>query len=114
MPNDQFEELIQAVDRLSAMRTYTLAGAADWYMLVSLGGFIVVLLIYIWQDLKKGLSEDRVLLFNQVARETVEREKQIDILWKYIRDCQNECCPRKRNVHERELRSNSLDKLEIE
>ena len=84
MTDQQFSELL-AILRQIASQQYTITGAADWPILVALGGVILGLIAFMWVDLKSTIKGDK----NDLS-------KDIDNLWQAHRDCQAECCPRKK------------------
>lgn len=98
MTPDQFSKFIEVLQGLKDHDAYTLSGAQDWYMLVTLGGMVVVLLVYIWQDLKITMKEHRTEAQCDISKEVTERKEQDELIWKYIRDCQEDCCPRKKGI----------------
>lgn len=91
MTNEQFDRLIHV---LGEDRSYTLAGAADWYMLVAMVTVVSALIIYIWQDLKITIKDHRFEQKKDLDDEIAERKAQDDLIWEAMRHCQDDCCPR--------------------
>ena len=94
MSEIQFNELINVLKIISESK-YTITGASDWPLLVALVAIIVSLLVYIWQDLKNTMKENKVEWQIAIDKEEAEREKQDDYIWTAMRSCQDDCCPRK-------------------
>lgn len=78
MTPDQFQQLLSVLQKI-ADKQYTLTGAADWPMLVAMGGLITGLIGFMWLDLRGKLVDNKT-----------EHEK----LWRAMADCQDDCCPR--------------------
>lgn len=89
MTPDQFKELLQVLERI-ASKQYTITGAADWPILLVLGGLLVSVLGFMWHDLRGQLKDHKD-----------DNEKDIDLLWEEHRRCQKECCPRHSHQQEK-------------
>lgn len=107
MTPDQFEKLLSVLERVSVKQPYTITGAADWPLLLVLGGLIVAVIAFMWRDLKAGYAADKAerqrefTMHKDESREQLsehkqENKEQFDYVWTAIRDCQHECCPRKK------------------
>lgn len=75
-----FESLIEK------KQMYTITGAADWPILAFCLGFLVLLIAAMWKDLRGGIQDNKS-----------DNERDIDNLWKGLRDCKNDCCITPRN-----------------
>jgi len=90
------------------MQTYTITGAADWTMLVTLvgflgGGFGAVLLAMIgmmWRDLggkfdaiKADNGSDHEKLRKELEDYKIEHKEEHAQLKQDMKDCQSDCCP---------------------
>jgi len=82
MTPEQFAQLLQALEKI-ATKPYTLTGAADWPLLLVLGGMLIGVIGAMWHDLRSQLGEHKK-----------DNEKDIDTLFEVQRRCQEECCPR--------------------
>jgi hypothetical protein len=82
MTPDQFNQLLQVLERI-ASKQYTITGAADWPILLVLGGLLVSVLGFMWHDLRGQLKDHKD-----------DNEKDIDLIWEQQRRCQEDCCPR--------------------
>lgn len=87
MNTEQFAQLLQALEKI-ATKTYTLTGAADWPLLLVIGGLLVAVLGAMWHDLRTQLSVHKQ-----------DNEKDIDTIFEIQRRCQDECCPRRVSGH---------------
>lgn len=93
----QFEELLNLLHDLAAKNTqYTITGASDWPMLMVLGGILAGLIGFMWVDLRSKLTDHKVDFGKELDAIKAENKEGHDILWNAMRDCQNECCPRKK------------------
>jgi hypothetical protein len=89
MNPDQTRMLLEALDKIaSAMQgqAYTITGASDWPILATVGGALVVVLGFMWRDLRSVIKEVKT-----------EGRSGDDLIWAALRDCQNDCCPRKKH-----------------
>ena len=115
MTAEQFAQLLAV---MTAPKMYTLTGAADWPMLVkslSLSwGLVVVLGGAMWADLRKAQSIsdsrwqkdmadhaktlDEKAHDNKVSIERVDAkvETRFNAVLETMKDCQAECCPRRK------------------
>lgn len=91
MTPDQFRELLQVLERI-ASKQYTITGAADWPILLVLGGLLVSVLGFMWHDLRGQLRDHKD-----------DNEKDIDLIWEQQRRCQDKCCPTQtQHAHQQE------------
>jgi hypothetical protein len=58
MTPDQFNQLLQVLERI-ASKQYTITGAADWPILLVLGGLLVSVLGFMWHDLRGQLKDHK-------------------------------------------------------
>jgi hypothetical protein len=84
MTADQFNLLLAALARLTE-KPYTLTGAADWPILMVVGGALIAVISFMWVDLRSKIDGNKT-----------DNEKSHDTLWLALRDCQHDCCPRKK------------------
>lgn len=95
MTPEQFQKLLELIERLIS-KQYTITGAADWPIIVVLGGGLVALIVYMWIDLRSVVKDNRADWRSELAEHKQANEKEFDLLWKAQHDCQSECCPRKK------------------
>ena len=100
MTPEQFSQLL-AVLRALADKSYTISGAADWPMLLTLGGLLMAAVAAMWADLRSKLTDHRTVAVAELKDMKAENEKGHDLLWEAMRACQDDCCPRRRE-HSRE------------
>lgn len=103
---EQFTQLLAALKGMGPQQ-YTITGAADWPMLLVIGGMLVGAVAMMWADLRSKLSTHQTDLRAELAdlKTTNAKEhddmkkantKSNDDIWAAMRDCQDDCCPRKR------------------
>lgn len=92
----QFRVLVALLEKL-LNRQFTLTSAADWPLLVVVGTALVGLIVFMWVDLRTIVKDNRQDAMKEISDVKVHAEKEIDDLWRAMKDCQNECCPRKKN-----------------
>jgi len=113
MNPEQFAKLLSLLEKLVSHQ-YTITGAADWPILASIGGVFIAVLGFMWRDVRASIdkigtaikesrneSKSEVELIKAEIRVDIDRvkadnEKAHDLLWAAHRDCQHECCPRKK------------------
>lgn len=106
MNPDQVQLLLQHLGKIAdniAGRPYTITQAADWPILVVVGGGLVALIAVMWHDLKGTMRDGkeemkgiRAEWKGDLLQHKEENEKSLDLLWQAHRDCQADCCPRKK------------------
>ena len=94
------ELLSKIADALSTPRPYTITGAADWPVLLVVGGILAIMIALIgglirvmWSDLRSSMRENKTEWKEAVASAKHVEEKEHDLLWSALRDCQGDCCP---------------------
>ena len=97
---EQFSQLLAAL-RMLADKSYTISGAADWPMLLTLGGLLLAAVAAMWADLRSKLIDHRTVATTELKELKAENEKGHDMIWEAMRACQDDCCPRRRE-HSRE------------
>lgn len=95
MTPDQFSQLLTILKQIVA-RQYTLTGAADWPLLAFLCVIIFALIGLMWRDLRSLIQGNKTESDDKIKTIKEEFRKDIDKLWQAQRDCQNDCCPRKK------------------
>lgn len=95
MTPEQFARLLDLIEKV-ADRQYTITGAADWQILVIIGGILVTLLGFMWVDLRTTIKEHRGEWRVEMDKHKAESEKAIDQVWDAIHSCQSDCCPREK------------------
>lgn len=95
MNPEQFAKLIESIATLSA-RSYTLTGAADWPLLAFVGGGTLILLGMMWSDLRTSITGSKREAEKALETHIAECGKENDKIWQAMRDCQGDCCPRKK------------------
>ena len=94
MTDAQFESLLGALrEVIASQRHYTLTGADDWPVMAFMAVAIVGLLVYVWQDLKNLIRDNRIEWKDALSKEEAERKEQDELLWKTMRECREECLP---------------------
>lgn len=78
MAPEQFQQLLVVLQKI-ADKPYTLTGAADWPMLMAMGGMVSALVLLMWCDLRGQMGENK---------------KEHARIWQAQADCQDDCCPR--------------------
>ena len=100
MTPEQMQILLKALESLQNSK-WTLTGALDWPIFIwatsFFGSLIVGLICYMWRDLKNAIKDNKSELRTQLKEEIKEREKQDNIIWKAVHECQEKCCPRGHN-----------------
>jgi len=94
MTPEQIQQIIAALRDIATMKPYTITGAADWPLLLVVGGILVAVLGAMWVDLRSTMREGRCEWQKAVNEHGDELDKQVSILWQSMRDCQADCCPR--------------------
>ena len=104
MSQEQIDALIRALSGISSSlskRDYTITGAADWPILLILGGLILSLVAFMWRDLRTVWNDSRTDWREKILEHKIENDKNFDLIWAAHRDCQNDCCPRLKRHDER-------------
>lgn len=84
IPAEQFKELLLVLRQI-ADRPYSITNASDWPMLAFMMVIIMALIGFMWRDLGSKLTSDKQ-----------ENKAEHDRIWSAMRDCQDDCCPRKK------------------
>lgn len=85
LTQEQFQQLL-IVLRQIADKQFTITQAADWPMLVAMGGMLAVLLGCMWMDLRGRFTAN---------------DREHDKLWQSQSDCQADCCSRGKDTGHR-------------
>lgn len=96
---EQIKMLLDVLNKIAANlsdKNYTITGAADWPILLVLGGLILSMVAFMWRDLRSVLKESKEDWREKLAEHKVENEKNFDLIWAAHRDCERECCPRRK------------------
>lgn len=93
--SEQIQLIISVLTKI-ADKPYAITGASDWPILVVVGGGALGLIGLMWRDLKAAIRDYREEWRGELRAHKEENEKAIDVLWQAHRDCQNDCCPRKK------------------
>lgn len=93
---DQFERLMALLEKSAAVQTYTITGAADWPIAAFIVAGMAALLGFMWRDLRSVIRDNKTQWQKDLAEHKEENKEQFDYVWTAIRDCQHECCPRKK------------------
>ena len=98
MNPDQVQQLLASLAKiageLSVRQQYTLTGAADWPILIVIGGILISLAAFMWVDLKSTIREHRGELREELTKHINDDERDHEKIWKAFGDCQSDCCPR--------------------
>lgn len=95
MTHEQFIQLLAVLKQL-AEKPYTISGASDWPMLITIGGLLMLVIAAMWADLRSKLTDHRALSSAELKEFKGVNEKEHDIIWEAMRACQDDCCPRRR------------------
>ena len=95
MTPEQFTQLLSLLKEL-ASKTYTITGAADWPILAIVGGGLVSVIAFMWVDLRSVIKDNRSEWRQELEKQKSDNDKAHDLLWDAHRDCQHECCPRRK------------------
>ena len=100
MTPEQIQQLLQALREIAAQpKSYTLTGASDWPLLVVVGTALVALICFMWLDLRTQVRDGRGEWQRADTELETRIEKETALIWKAIKECQDDCCPRgKRGV----------------
>ncbi len=88
-------KLLEAIERI-ADQQYTITGAADWPIAAFIVGAMATLLCFMWRDLRSAIRDNREAGKDDVSALKAENSKAHDDIWAEIHNCQNDCCPRKK------------------
>jgi len=94
MTPEQFSQLLDILNKISTNQPYTITGAADWPILVVVGGALIGIIVFMWMDLRASIKDGRVDWRDALKKHEDENEKSFDMIWQAHRDCQADCCPR--------------------
>jgi hypothetical protein len=112
MTAEQFAKLLEVLSKLAEKQHYTITGAADWPILVVVGGGCLAMLMAaigcMWADLRSWIKEGREEWRGEIKEHKAENERDQkeykaenerdhDLIWAAMRDCQGDCCPRKKD-----------------
>lgn len=93
----QFEQLIHALQSLAETpSTYTITGAADWPMLLVIGGLLLSAIAMMWADLRSKLSNNKSDIDKEISELKANNTRSHDLIWEAMRNCQEDCCPRRK------------------
>jgi len=95
MTPDQFAQLMDLLEKMVS-KQYTLTGAADWEILVILGGMLAAAIAAMWVDLKGTIKDNRGELRDELMKHMVNDERDHEKIWMAMKDCQSDCCPREK------------------
>ena len=101
MNPEQVEKLLSTLDAIAkgiAMpNQYTITGAADWQILVTLGGALGTILLaaiaFMWVDLRSVVKDNRGEWKEALDKHKIEADREAGMLWNAMRDCKADCCP---------------------
>ena len=97
MNPEQFTQLLNLLERLAG-KQWTIAGAADWPVLATVGGALVAVIAFMWMDLRSVIKDHRSEWKEALDKHSQENEKDLGLVWNAYRDCQHECCPRRKET----------------
>jgi hypothetical protein len=87
---DQLDKLIEILAKVadglehSNLSKYTITGAADWPILLFMGGILLAVIGFMWRDLRSTITDHRTDNKNALDSHTRDNKEAIDMLW-------NEC-----------------------
>ena len=95
MTDDQLPQLISALKQLSdsmahSQMTYTIAGAADYPILMVMGGILVAIIGFMWVDLRATIKDHRVEWESHLTRHCQDDKEAVNLLWAETRDIRGE------------------------
>ena len=80
-----------------ADKQYTISGAADWDMLLAIGGLLMLAIAAMWADLRSKLTEQRNMATSDIHEFKATNKGEHDTIWEAMRACQDDCCPRRKD-----------------
>ena len=96
MTDIQIEHALKLLEKIVEQANhYTLTGAADWPLLVAIGGILIGLLAWMWAHLHATIQQHRDDLRTMLTELKQDGQQQARVLWKALEECQNQCCPRR-------------------
>jgi len=101
MNPEQVEKLLSTLDAIAkgiiAPNQYTITGAADWQIIVTLGGALGTILIaviaFMWVDLRSVVKDNRGEWREALTAYKTEHKEEHDHIREAMRECQEDCCP---------------------
>lgn len=88
MTDQQFIQLIALLEKV-INKQFTITGAADWPLLVVLGGLIATLVstlvCLMWRDLKGSISSLKMDFKEELKAYKEDNDKSHDIIWAEIK-----------------------------
>ena len=100
MTPEQFEQIRKLLEtvalNMSHTGKYTITGAADWPILLVIGGLLTTAIGLMWADLRANIKEGKSEWRAALEQHKADNEKNFDLVWQAHRDCQHECCPRRK------------------
>ena len=100
MTAEQFSQLLSVLKQL-ADKQYTISGATDWPMLLAVGALLMAAVAAMWADLRSKLTEHRGMAVEALQELKTSNNEEHNKIWAAMRDCQDDCCPRRRE-HDRD------------
>jgi hypothetical protein len=95
MTTEHIQQLLLLLSKI-ADKPYTITGAADWPILAVVGGILLAVIGAMWADLRAAMKEGREEWRQQLNEVEAKNDRAHDLVWEAMRDCQSDCCPRKR------------------
>lgn len=91
MNPEQFSQLLKLLEKI-ADRPFTITQATDWPMVYVFLGMFVAAMGLFWRDVGRKFDEMKLALKDY----KIDDEKNHDMIWKAMQDCQKDCCPPRR------------------
>ena len=103
--DDQLPQLIKALTKLaeglehSSLTKYTITGAADWPILLVVGGLVVGMISFMWVDLKSTFTEHKKdnkgeldLVWAELRKQEAKMETNKEFVLREMKECKEKCC----------------------
>lgn len=98
MGQETTQLLVEAINNLGAAiekgvaESYTITGAADWPIIVVLGGVVIALIGFMWVDLKATMKDNRNEWKVDLSKETGLLWSESRAIRKEMKECKEKCC----------------------
>lgn len=100
---NQFSQLLTLLNQLVSNK-YTITGAADWPILVIVGGSLIGVLIALigmmWSDLRTTMKDHKGDWQVALTKHEIADSKELEKLWSAMQHYQEECYPPRERGHQ--------------
>ena len=93
---DEIQQLVSALKTLAESMNhlgadkYTITGAADWPILMVMGGALVAIIGFMWVDLRATIKDHRGEWESHLNRHCQDDKEALNLLWAETRDIRGE------------------------